>query len=414
MIATKAMPKSVRVGIYSRVSLADGLEKEFNSIDAQREACEAYVASQRSNGWVALPHRYDDGGFTGANTDRPAFQRLLADVKAGKVDVVAVYKIDRLSRSLVDFAQLLDTLHRHGVGVASVTQSFDSSTPMGRMVVNLLATFAQFERETTSERVRDKMLATRRKGMWTGGCAPLGYDVREKKLVVNTAEAERVRAIFALYRDLGSLLPVVHELHSRGWTAKTGQRFSKTSLHALLTNPLHLGKIRAGTELVVGRHEAIVDQETWDAVQAQLARGASTQRGWRPPKRDSALLRGLLVCKCSASMIHHSARRHGRAYHSYVCARILKQGAKACPGSRASMGALDLFVLDHIRAVGRDTRVLEATVAADHQTRDARRQIMDGTGNLACGTALHWAPDERGGRSVRTRQDPFHRAHRRC
>ena len=227
--------KTVRVAIYARVSVAEGLEKEFNSIDAQREACAAYVASQRGAGWGALPERYEDGGYTGANTDRPGFQRLLADIAAGKVDAIAVYKIDRLSRSLLDFTQLLETFRRHNVAFVSVTQSFDTSTPMGRMVVSLLATFAQFERETTSERVRDKARATRRRGMWTGGRPPLGYDLIDKKLVANPAEAERVRSIFAMYGELGSLLAVVAELSARGsetksWTCKSGKARARASI----------------------------------------------------------------------------------------------------------------------------------------------------------------------------------------
>ncbi len=389
MIATRktvAAP-SLRVAIYARVSVSEGLEKEFNSIDAQREACTAYVASQRGSGWTAIPDSYDDGGFTGANTDRPGFQRLLADVQAGKVNVVAVYKIDRLSRSLLDFTQLLEVFRRHNVAFVSVTQSFDTSTPMGRMVVSLLATFAQFERETTSERVRDKMRATRRKGMWTGGRPPLGYDVALKKLVVNEPEAEHVRQIFTLYHELGSLLAVTRELNerqlvSKAWTSRegrhvSGRAFTKTHLHSLLTNPLYIGKVRCGQELAEGQHQPIVDQELWDSVQALLSRKAVTPRGWLPPLRNSAILRGLLQCKCGASMIHHSARRHGRVYRFYVCAKALKHGAKTCPGSRAPMGELDAYVVDRIRAVGRDSGVLRATLAADRRDRDTRRPELE-------------------------------------
>jgi site-specific DNA recombinase len=380
--------KSVRVAIYARVSVSDGLEKEFNSIDAQREACAAYVASQRGAGWTALPERYEDGGYTGANTDRPAFQQLLADIEAGKVDVVAVYKIDRLSRSLLDFTQLLETFRRRNVAFVSVTQSFDTSTPMGRMVVSLLATFAQFERETTSERVRDKMLATRRRGMWSGGRPALGYDVVERKLVVNAQEAERVREIFAMYLDMGSLLAVSYELAARGWATKSwtskrgavvgGTPFTKNSVHDLLRNCLYVGKIRCGSELVEALHTPIIERATWDEVQARLASGAATPRGWRPPTRNGAVLRGLLRCSCGSSMIHHSARRHGRTYSFYVCSRALKLGAKACPGSRAPMGELEAFVIDRVRQVGRDPRVLAATVkAGGGQEPELRRALEE-------------------------------------
>jgi site-specific DNA recombinase len=389
VIATKKSiaAQTVRVAIYTRVSVADGLEKEFNSIEAQRDACEAYAASQRASGWTALLERYDDGGYTGANTDRPAFQRLLADVEAGKIDVVAVYKIDRLSRSLLDFTQLLDAFRQHGVAFVSVTQSFDTSTSMGRMVVSLLATFAQFERETTAERVRDKVHASRRRGMWTGGRPVLGYDVVSKKLVVNAAESERVRAIFALYRDLGALLPTVHELNARGWNTKSwttqegrhqpGHAWTNTTLQVFLTNPLFIGRVRAGDDLVAGQHEAIVDLETWDAVQAQLSSRSPVQRGWRPPKRSGALLRGLLRCSCGASMIRTTTRRKSRAYSFYVCGRVLKLGAAACPGSRAAAGALDQLVIERIRAVGRDPAILRATLAADRDARETRRPELE-------------------------------------
>jgi len=388
MIATSQRPATIRVAIYTRKSVSEGLDQEFNTLEAQREAVEAYVASQRGEGWAALPDRYDDGGFSGANTDRPGFQQLMRDVEAGKVDIVAVYKIDRLSRSLLDFTQLLATFRRHGVSFVSVTQSFDTSTSMGRMVVNLLATFAEFERETIAERVRDKMRASRRRGMWTGGRPPLGYDVVDRRLVVNEQEAERVRAIFDLYLEAGSLLPAVRELDARGWTSKSwtkrngrverGRRFTKTSLHVLLTNPVYLGRMRCGGAVVDGQHEAILDQETWDEAQAHLSRKATTPRGWRPPGKSGAILGGLLFCgACGKAMNSHSTRRNGRRYGYYVCARALKKGASTCPGSRAPAGELEAFVFEQIRSVGRDQRLLEAALDADRADREAKRPALD-------------------------------------
>jgi len=379
----KATSPTRRAVVYARKSVADGPNQEFGSIEAQREVCRAYIDSQRGAGWEAVPETYADEGFTGANTNRPAFQRLQQDVEAGKIDVVVVYRVDRLSRSLLDFTQLLETFGRHGAGVVSVTEPFDTATPMGRMVISLLATFAQFEREVIAERVRDKVHASRRRGMWTGGRVPLGYDVVEKRLVVNAEEAERVRAIFGLYLELGSLLPTVNELNARGWTSKAwtrkdghqipGRAWNRTSLHAFLTSPLLMGKIRAGAEVVDGQHEGVVDQGTWDAVQAQLASKAARPRGWRAPKRDGALLAGLLSCACGASMIRSSTKKDGRRYHSYVCRRVLKQGAKACPGSRAPAGALEGFVVEHVRAVGRDPGLLKAALDADRLAREERR-----------------------------------------
>jgi len=376
-----------RVAIYTRKSVTEGLDAEFNTLDAQREAVEAYVKSQRGEGWSALPERYDDGGFSGASIERPAFQRLLRDIEAGKIDAVGVYKIDRLSRSLVDFAQMMQLFEKHGVTFFSVTQQFSTTSSMGRLTLNILMSFAEFERQTIAERVRDKVQAMKRKGMWTGGRAVLGYDLVEKKLVVNAEEAERVRAIFGLYRDLGTLLATVQELNTRGWLTKSwttqedrhqpGRAWTNTSLHAFLTSPLLTGKIRAGSELADGQHEAIVDQATWDAVQAQLMSRSSVKRGWHPPKGNSAMLRGLLYCACGASMVRTRTRRGSKAWSFYLCLKAHKLGVAACPGSRASMGALDQFVIDHIRALGRDPAVLQATLAADRDAHEARRSDLD-------------------------------------
>src|SRR5207249_1846935 len=241
-------PPLVRCAIYTRKSTEEGLEQEFNSLDAQREASEAYVASQKSEGWTCLATRYDDGGFTGGNTDRPALQRLLADIEAGQIDAIDVYKLDRFSRSLLDFAKMMETLDKHQVAFVSITQQFSTGTSMGRLVLDVLLSFAQFEREIIAERTRDKIAATRRKGKWTGGTPILGYDVdpHANRLLVNAREAERVRAIFALYLEQQALVPVVEELERRGWVNKRwrtkagqergGLRFTKTNLHRLLSN----------------------------------------------------------------------------------------------------------------------------------------------------------------------------------
>ncbi|MEM7311169.1 MAG: recombinase family protein [Planctomycetota bacterium] len=385
----RASAATVRVAVYTRKSVTEGLDQEFNTLDAQREAVEAYIASQRAEGWVALEHSYDDGGFSGANTDRPAFQRLLADVEAGQVDVIAVYRLDRLSRSLADFARLMEFLNARGVAFVSVTERFDTSTPMGRMVLNLLATFAQFERETIAQRTKDKILASRRRGMWTGGRPVLGYDVVDKRLVVNEDEAERVRAMFALYLELGSLLAVVDELKRRGWEGKSwtnkkgelvrGRAFTKTTLHHALRNPLYAGKVRAGDETYDGEHEAIVDEKTWAAVQTQLTANGR-ELGRRKPRRskEPALLSGLARCSCGAAMTHHWTGKGDRRYSYYVCARRQKEGAAACPGSRVAAGELEAFVVDRIRAVGRDPDVLEATIEADRREREERRPELEG------------------------------------
>lgn len=367
-------PASVRVAIYTRKSTEEGLDQEFNSLDAQRQAVEAYVESQRGLGWVALPDRYDDAGFTGANTDRPAFQRLLADVEARRVDVVAVYKIDRLSRSLFDFTRLMEVFRANDVTFVSVTQQFSTTTSVGRMTLNLLATFAEFERETISERTRDKMGAARRKGMWTGGAPMLGFDAIDKKLVINTREAEQVRAIFELYQRHGSLLATVEDVNARGWRTKSwtsregrvihGERFTKHSLRRLLSNPVYLGKTTYKGELHPGQHAAIVDDAQFDAVGRQLRQHARTG-GTSAKNKHGALLKGIAVCgACGSGMQYHYTQRGSRRHAYYVCSRVITQGASACPGSRAPAGELERIVVERVRAVGRDPALVEATIEA--------------------------------------------------
>ena len=383
-----APPVTVRVAAYTRKSVTEGLNQEFNTLDAQREAVEAYVASQRGEGWTALTERYDDGGYTGANIERPAFQRLLRDIEAGNVDVVAVYKIDRLSRSLPDFARLMELFDRHGVTFVSITQQFNTTSSMGRLTLNILMSFAEFERETIAERTRDKITASRRRGMWTGGRPVLGYDVVDKKLVVSEEEAERVRAIADLYLELGSLLPVVAELKRRGWTTKTwtnkagklvrGGPFNKTSLHGLLTNPLYIGKVRCGDEVCAGAHDAIIPMDTWDAVQAQLRGNAQRRSGPNGSNKWCALLKGLAYCTCGAVMSPTYTTRGSKRYSYYVCAKSQKEGVAACPGSRVASGDLEAFVVERLREVGRHPEVLLAALDADAKDCEARRPELVG------------------------------------
>jgi site-specific DNA recombinase len=384
----EAAPLTVRVAVYTRKSTEEGLDQEFNTLDAQRSAVEAYVTSQRSEGWVALPERYDDGGYTGANIERPAFKRLLADIEAGLVDVVAVYKIDRLSRSMLDFVRLMELFKQHGVTFVSVTQQFSTTNAVGRMTLNLLATFAEFERETISERTRDKVRAARKRGMWTGGRPMLGYDVVGKKLVVNRDEAEQVRAIFALYLETGSLMATVEELRRRGlraksWTNQDGRRvhggaFDKTTLRALLRNPVYVGRMRLGAESFPAAHEAIVEKGTWDDVQAQLTRHG--RRGGSDARNKyGLLLRGILACgTCGSSMTGTYSQRNGRRWGFYVCSRVHKQGAAACPGSRVSVGEIEPFVVEKIRDIGRDPALLREAIAAAQREQEAMRPGLEG------------------------------------
>lgn len=287
----KPAPITIRCAVYTRKSTEEGLEQEFNSLDAQRESGENYIKSQASEGWVCLPERYDDGGFTGGNMDRPALKRLLAEVEAGKVDCIVVYKVDRLSRSLLDFAKMVEAFDRHQVSFVSVTQLINTSTSMGRLMLNVLLSFAQFEREIISERTRDKIAAARRKGKWSGGMPRLGYDVdpRGSKLIVNEDEAMRVQAIFELYLEHQSIIRTIAELDKRGWVNKRwttrkgrergGKPFNKASLYKFLTNVTYLGKLKYKNEVHKGEHAAIVDQELWQRVQAVLGRNGRAGGG---------------------------------------------------------------------------------------------------------------------------------------
>ncbi len=368
---------TIRCAVYTRKSSDEGLQQEFNSLDAQREAAEAYITSQKAEGWVCLPDRYDDGGFTGGNMDRPALQRLLADIEAGKIDCVVVYKVDRLSRSLMDFARIVETFERHNVSFVSVTQHFNTTNSMGRLTLNILLSFAQFEREIIGERIRDKIAASRQKGKWTGGTPILGYDVDRSngspRLVVNAAEASRVRQIFDLYLELGALLPVVAELERRGWrnkvwTTRDGRRrgglpFDKCRVYSLLTNVLYVGKVTHKREVYPGEHEAIVPEEIFQRVRQQLARngrnGAVEGRN-----RHGALLRGLLYCKaCGRVMSHTFTTRGNRRYRYYTCTNAAKRGRAACPSRSLPAAEVERAVVDQIRCIGEDPEVLRDTLA---------------------------------------------------
>lgn len=398
-------PGQVRVACYCRVSVAERGATQFSSIEAQREALASYIASQRGLGWRPIDERYEDEGISGGTTERPAFQRLLAHAREGRIDVVAVYKFDRLSRRQIDFLRTIDELDELGVKFVSITQNLDTSTSMGRCILNVMSAFAQLEREVTAERTRDKMGAARRKGMWTGGRPVLGYDVVGKKLVVNEREANDVRRIFDLYLDLGGVVAVVEELRLLGvtnkrWTTRGGAEqggapFDKNSLACLLKNPLYVGEVRAGDAVVLGEHAAIVEREVWDAVQARMAVQAPNV-GARPSKRSPALLSGIARCRCGAAMTPVHTTKGTKRYPYYACARQVKQGNAACAGTRVAAGHLEQFVVEQVRAIGRDSAIVDAAVAADRATRDGERaKLAAGLAELRAARGRHVAARER-------------------
>jgi DNA invertase Pin-like site-specific DNA recombinase len=360
-----AMPATVRklrCAVYTRKSSEEGLDQAFNSLDAQRDACEAYVASQRSEGWVAMHDRYDDGGISGATLERPALKRMLADIEAGLVDVVVVYKIDRLSRALMDFARLVEVFDANQVTFVSVTQSFNTTTSMGRLTLNILLSFAQFEREVIGERIRDKFAASRRRGMWMGGWAPLGYDIQDRKLVVNEAEAAQVRRIFAGFVELESGTRLLRILHAERVTTKRGKPLTKADLYRMLSNRIYLGEaVHKGTPHP-GEHDAIVSQEAWAAVHAVLQISPRVRRNHSAGETPS-LLRGLVFGADGRAMSpSHTRGKRGQIYRYYVSQSVLKGGAGDGPAiARVPAGEIEALVLAQVRALLRQPEVVVGT-----------------------------------------------------
>jgi DNA invertase Pin-like site-specific DNA recombinase len=317
------MPKRSRCAIYTRKSSEEGLDMEFNSLEAQREACEAYVASQRAEGWAAIRERYDDGGFSGGTLERPALKQLLADIEAGLIDVIVVYKIDRLSRSLMDFAKLVEVFDRNSVTFVSVTQSFNTTTSMGRLTLNILLSFAQFEREVIGERIRDKFAASRRRGMWMGGFVPMGYDVKDRKLVVNTAEAATVWMIFERFAALGSASTLARALQAEDVRNKRGNRIDKGFIYKLINNRVYLGEaVHKGTSHP-GEHEAIISQDLWDRVHTNLKESPRERRA-KNRNSSEALLKGIIFTDTGAAMTPTYTRKSERLYHYYTSMDLIR------------------------------------------------------------------------------------------
>jgi DNA invertase Pin-like site-specific DNA recombinase len=341
--------KPIRCAIYTRKSTEHGLELEFNSLDAQRDACEAYIKSQASQGWRALPQHYDDPAYSGGNLDRPALQQLLKDIDAGRIDVIVVYKIDRLTRSLADFAKLVEAFDAKSISFVAVTQQFNTTTSMGRLTLNVLLSFAQFERELSSERVRDKVAASRRKGKWTGGTVPLGYEAKDKKLVVNKAEAETVRYIFKRYLELQSFAKLVEDLDRKGIVTKRraakvtkyqgGIPFTYGPLAHFLKNRLYTGDIGHKDKWFPGEHAAIIDRKTFDQVQQLFETKSAGRKATR--SSSQALLLGKLFDDRGNRMSPSYSTKNGIRYRFYVSSALLR-GRKDAAGSVGRVAAAEI------------------------------------------------------------------------
>jgi site-specific DNA recombinase len=377
-----ASPK-LRCAVYTRKSTEEGLDQEFNSLDAQHEACSAYIASQIGLGWKLVPDRYDDGGISGGTMERPALQRLLQDIRDRRIDVVVVYKIDRLTRSLMDFSKIVEVFDQHGASFVSVTQQFNTTTSMGRLTLNVLLSFAQFEREVTAERIRDKIAASKKKGMWMGGTIPFGYRIKDRKLVVESAEAAEVRKLFERYLELGSVPALARELNGKAPDdgtfqlihTDTGQgrrrrpaKVGKGKLYYMLANPIYVGRIRHGAETYVGEHQPILGEEIFAAVQARLSDQAPTTRG-SILNRDVHLLNGLIFDETGDRLSPIHAKKAGKRYRYYISSR-LKDGARSKAGDGWRLPAIEIesIVLRQLKDLLTDNIMLSVWMHAAGQS----------------------------------------------
>jgi DNA invertase Pin-like site-specific DNA recombinase len=376
----------MRCAIYTRKSSDEGLEQAFNSLDAQREACAAFVLSQKHEGWVVLQALYDDGGFSGGTMDRPALQRLLGDIRAGQVDVVVVYKIDRLTRSLFDFAKIVEAFDARGVSFVSITQQFNTTTSMGRLTLNVLLSFAQFEREVAGERIRDKIAASKKKGMWMGGLPSLGYDVQNRKLVVNEEEAGTVVHIFRRYAELRSVRVLQEELNAAGTRSKRriladgtpfgGQKLSRGALYLMLQNRIYRGEITHKGDSYLGEHRPIIDKVLWDQVQAILAENR-LDRVTRVDAKQPSLLAGLIFDQSGERLTPSHAVKKGTRYRYYVSRSLIVGTAKdKSTGRRIPAANLETLVITKLRSFLTDEGAVLNVIREDHVDGAAQSRLI--------------------------------------
>jgi site-specific DNA recombinase len=400
---SRANASRQRCAIYTRKSSEEGLEQEFNSLAAQREACEAFIRSQQHEGWILAKTRYDDGGFSGGNAERPALQNLIADIRSGRIDIVVVYKVDRLTRSLADFARLVELFDAEAVSFVSVTQQFNTTSSMGRLTLNVLLSFAQFEREVTGERIRDKIAASKKKGIWMGGNVPLGYDAEDRTLVINPAEAEIVRRIFALYRELGCVRRVKEEIDRLGLRTKSsttangtergGKPFSRGHLYTVLSNPIYAGQIAHKAELYPGQHPALIEGESWSAVRDQLAANTSDHRR-KAKAAEPSLLAGLLVDARGERFTPSHAVKKGRRYRYYIStALITDAGTDRARGWRLAAREIEEAVIRILTDALTSPAKLVERFGAAGTPGDQIRKLLGCAARLV--TALGGSPGER-------------------
>jgi site-specific DNA recombinase len=360
MTKDKTSVRKLRCAVYTRKTTEEGLDMEFNSLDAQREACEAYIASQKAEGWTLFHDRYDDGGVSGGTLERPALKRLMADIEAQRIDIVVVYKIDRLSRSLMDFAKLVEIFERNSVTFVSITQSFNTTTSMGRLTLNILLSFAQFEREVIGERIRDKFAASRKRGMWMGGFVPLGYRVQNRKLVIHKPEATMIRRIFRDFVRLRSLTKLTALLRAEGRTTKLGAPMDKGYLYRVLKNRVVLGEVVHKGSVYPGEHEAIIDRKLWDRAHA-IIQEDPRKRAANTRARTPALLKGLIFGPTGAAFTPTHTRRKGKLYRYYVSTDTLKRGMEDNAIGRLPAAEIEGAVIQQIRILSRSPEMIVRT-----------------------------------------------------
>ena len=381
--------KQLRCACYTRKSHENGLELEFNSLDAQRDAVENYIKSQKDNGWELLPQHYDDGGFTGGNMERPALKQLMEDIAEGKIDCVVVYKIDRLSRSLIDFSRIMEIFNQHGVNFVSVTQQFSTVDSAGRMMLNILMTFSQYEREIISDRLRDRVAGAKRRGKYCGGSPVIGYDadIESKKLVINEPEAEIVRHIFDRYPELGSAKKLAAELNGKGFVTKKwtsvkgrphgGKAWNTANIYRTLNNPLYIGKVTHHDKTFPGEHEAIVSRKKWDRVHQLFKAGGHGKKRNRIPKKLDAPLSGLIRCgHCGGAMTPTYSTKNKRRYTYFFCQKDSKRAVSVCPIKRIPGGDMQKVVLQQLSAVFKAPTIMARTIMIAHEAEEKERDVL--------------------------------------